>query len=110
MEKAPNVAVVEARFPWDDVGSWSALWNIRPKDRDGNAPMAKFPDGTGKTLAVDSSGCLIRGEKKLVAVLGMKDTIVVEAGDAVLVCPRARSQEVRRILEELKKKGWSEYL
>jgi len=110
MEKAANVAMIEAQFPWDDVGSWSALWSIRPKDQNGNACVGSKPDGRGKILTIDSSGCLIRAEKKLVAVLGMKDTIVVEAGDAFLVCPRQRSQEVRQILKELKNKGWKEYL
>jgi mannose-1-phosphate guanylyltransferase len=110
MEKAQNVAVVEARFPWDDVGSWSAMWSIRAKDREGNALIGKEQDGAGRILAIDSLGCLIRGEKNLIAVLGMKNTIVVEAGGAVLVCPRERSQEVRRVIEELRKKGWNEYL
>ncbi len=110
MEKAGNVAVVEARFSWNDVGSWSALWDIRAKDREGNAPIRIGPDRPGKIVAIDSSGCLIRGEKSLIAVLGMKDTIVVEAGGAVLVCPRKKSQEVRRVIEELRKKGWTEYL
>ncbi|OGP99096.1 MAG: hypothetical protein A2Z51_01005 [Deltaproteobacteria bacterium RBG_19FT_COMBO_52_11] len=110
MEKAQNVAMIEGQFHWDDVGSWSALWNIRSKDQKGNAYVLEKPNGRGKILAVDSSGCLIRAEKKLIAVLGMKDTVVVEGGDALLVCPRERSQEVRGILEELKKKGWKEYL
>ena len=110
MEKANNVALIEAQFGWNDVGSWSALWNIRPKDPYSNACIpGKQLDGT-KILAINSSGCLIRGEKKLIAVLGMKDTVVVEAGDVFLVCPRNQSQQVRRILEELKKKGWKEYL
>jgi mannose-1-phosphate guanylyltransferase len=110
LEKAKNVALIEARFRWDDVGSWSALWKIRPKTGDGNAMIPGKKPGEGKILALDSSGCLIRGEKKLIALLGMKETAVVEAGDAILVCPLDRSQEVRRILEELKRKGWREYL
>jgi mannose-1-phosphate guanylyltransferase len=61
-------------------------------------------------LAIDSAGCLIRGEEKLIAVIGLKDTIVVEAGNAFLVCPRERAQEVRRVLQELKNRGWKEYL
>ncbi len=109
MEKAKNVGVVEARFRWSDVGSWSALWEIRPKDRDGNAQIGKRP-GRGKVLSIDSSGCLIRGEEKLITLIGMKDTVVIESGNALLICPRNRSQEVRLVLEELKKKGWKEYL
>ncbi len=110
MEKAKNVALIEAQFRWDDVGSWSALWNILPKDQDGNVYIPGKKLGAAKILAVNSSGCLIRVEKKLIVALGMKDTVVVEAGDALLVCPRDQSQEVRRVVEELKKKGWREYL
>ena len=110
MEKAENVALIEAQFGWNDVGSWSALWNIRPKDLDRNAYISGNQPGGTRILAINSSGCLIRGEKKLIAVLGMKDTVVVEAGNVFLVCPRDQSQEVRRIMDGLKKKGWKEYL
>ena len=110
MEKAKNVALIEARFRWDDVGSWSALRDFRPKDQYGNACILGKQPGGGKILAVDSAGCVIQGEKKLIAVLGMKDTVIVEAGDVLLVCPLKRSQEVRRLLEELKQKGWKKYL
>ena len=107
MEKAPNVALIEARFGWSDVGSWDVLWNIWPRNPAGNVCIQ---GGKGKIVVIDSSGCVIRGEKNLIAVLGMKDVVVVEAGDAILVCPRDRSQDVRRILQELKQRGWKEYL
>jgi mannose-1-phosphate guanylyltransferase len=110
MEKAPNVALIEARFGWSDVGSWAVLWNLWPKDPAGNVCIQGGKRGESKTLAIDSSGCLVRGEKSLIAVLGLKDTVVVEAGDALLVCPRDRSQDVRRILQALKERGWRQYL
>jgi mannose-1-phosphate guanylyltransferase len=59
---------------------------------------------------IDSSGCLVRAEEKLIATIGLKDMIVVESGNAFLVCPRERSQDVRRVLQELNDKGWQEYL
>jgi mannose-1-phosphate guanylyltransferase len=108
MEKAPNVALIEARFGWSDVGSWSVLWSICPKDREGNVRISK--GGKGEILTIDSSGCIIRGEKKLIAALGLKDMVVAEAGDAILVCPRHRAQDVRLILQELKQRGWRKYL
>lgn len=110
MEKASNVAMIQARFPWDDVGSWSALWKIHPKDQKENVYLFKKENGRGKILAIDSSGCLIRAEKNLIAVLGMKDTIIVEAGGSILVCPKDKSQEVRQILAQIKEKGWKNYL
>jgi mannose-1-phosphate guanylyltransferase len=110
MEKAANVALMEAQFSWNDVGSWAALGKIWPQDDKGNARSGETLAARGKILAIDSEGCLIRGEGKLIAVIGLKDTIVVEAGNAFLVCPRERAQEVRKVLQELKDRGWKEYL
>jgi len=110
MEKADNVALLEAQFSWNDVGSWAALGKIWPKDGKGNVISRDPIPARRKILAIDSAGCLIRGEEKLIAVIGLKDTIVVESGNAFLVCPRERAQEVRRVLQELKQRGWKEYL
>lgn len=103
MEKADNVALMEAQFSWNDVGSWAALAKIWPQDDKGNARSGETLPARGKILAIDSEGCLIRGEEKLIAVIGLKDTIVVEAGNAFLVCPRERAQEVRKVLQETEK-------
>jgi mannose-1-phosphate guanylyltransferase len=110
MEKAGNVALIESRFGWSDVGSWSVLWNLWPKDPRGNVHLEGKKGVAGRILSIDSSGCLIRGEKTLIAVLGLKDLVVAEAGEAILVCPRDRSQDVRRVLEELRARRWRKYL
>jgi mannose-1-phosphate guanylyltransferase len=110
MEKARNVALIEAQFSWNDVGSWAALGKICRPDKNGNALISCRREGQSRGLLLESSGCLVRSEEKLIALVGMKDTVVVEAGNALLVCPRDRSQEVRRVLEELKARGWKEYL
>ncbi len=110
MEKAKNVALIEAQFSWNDVGSWAALGKICAPDKNGNALFYRPRTGPGRGLLLDSSGCLVRSEEKLIALVGMKDTVVVEAGNALLVCPRDRTQDVRRVLEELKARGWKEYL
>ncbi len=110
LEKAKNVAVIEASFRWDDVGSWTALKKIHPQDSNGNTLIACPPSRRGKILVLDTSGSLIRSEEKLIAVMGMKDTIVVEAGNAVLVCPCDRAQEIRQALQALKERNWKEYL
>jgi len=109
MEKAEKVAVLEAKFPWSDVGSWSALAQIWPADERGNAFWPYSQSNRGKVLVKDSSGCLLHSQDKLIAVIGLKDIIVVESGGAILVCPKDRSQDVRQILEEIKRKGWKGY-
>jgi mannose-1-phosphate guanylyltransferase len=94
MERAERVAVVVATFDWNDVGSWAAipaLWGI---DGAGNAAR-------GRTLLVDCRGTLVHGSTRLVAVLGVDDLVVVDSPDAVLVCPRDRAQDVRRIVDAL---------
>jgi mannose-1-phosphate guanylyltransferase len=92
------------------VGSWAALGKIFALDKNGNALVCRPRAGQGRNLLLDSSECLVRSEEKLIVLIGMKDTVVVEAGNAFLVCSRDRSQDVRRVLEELKIRGWKEYL
>ena len=110
LEKTSPAVVIPLEIGWSDVGSWAVLWNLWPKDPAGNVCIQGEKRGESKVLTLDSSGCLVRGEKSLIAVLGLKDTVVVEAGDALLVCPRDRSQDVRRVIQELKERGWRQYL
>jgi mannose-1-phosphate guanylyltransferase len=99
MEKARNIAVVPGDFGWSDVGSFAAIPEVRPTDADGNVVVGKA------TLLLDSAGCVVLGEGgRTVAVLGMRDTVVVDAGDAVLVIPKERSQDVRQIVEALRQR------
>jgi mannose-1-phosphate guanylyltransferase len=96
MEKARNIAVVPGDFGWSDVGSFAAIPEVRAGDADGNVALGS------RTLVLDSAGCVVLGEGRTLAVLGMRDTVVVDAGDAVLVVPRERSQDVRRVVEALR--------
>jgi mannose-1-phosphate guanylyltransferase len=98
MEKARNIAVLPGDFGWSDVGSFAAIPEVRPTDPDGNVVVG------AATLVLDSAGCVVLGEGRTLVVLGMHDTVVVDAGDAVLVIPRERSQDVRRVVEALKVK------
>ncbi len=102
MERAEGLAVVPGRFGWNDVGSWQSAWELSPRDDAQNA----LPDGA---IAVDSSGNLFRvlgsGVKKQVALVGVHDLVVVETDDALLIVPRERAQDVRLVVEELKKSG-----
>jgi mannose-1-phosphate guanylyltransferase len=94
MERAERVAVVEAGFEWSDLGNWTSLAERLAADGRGNRTR-------GETMTLDSEGCVLVSEPGgLLAVLGVRDLIVVRVGDATLVCPRDRAQEVRRLVHE----------
>ena len=94
MERADKVLMLEGDFGWNDVGSWEAVYQLKPKDEQGNCL-------TGPVLTLDSKGCLVHSPGKTVALIGVENLIVVETPDALLVCPRERSQEVKKIVELL---------
>jgi len=104
MEKAKNIAVLPGDFGWSDVGSFAAMEEVRPLDARGNVASGKLP------LLVDCDGCVVLGRDRPLAVVGMKDVVVVDAGDAVLVVPKGRSQDVRQVVEALKQKKLHRYL
>jgi mannose-1-phosphate guanylyltransferase len=103
LEKADNVAVVSGEFGWDDIGSWSALLRLGPADADGNVVQ-------GRVLALSSRGNLVSGDKRLIALVGVEGLVVIDTEDAVLVCSADRVQDVKRIIDELERRGWKEHL
>ena len=94
MEKADRVAVVPVAMHWSDVGSWDALHAISDQDDAGNAH-------SGAVVAIDTRNCLVRSDGPRVALLGVEDLIVIASGDDILILPRGRSQEVKRLTEML---------
>ena len=98
LERTDRAAVVPVDFPWSDIGSWSALWELGAKDESGNVVI-------GDAVAEDSSGCYLRSEGQLVTALGVQDLIVVATPDAVLVTSKARDQDVKRVVDRLKAMG-----
>jgi len=100
-ERTRHAAVVPAEIGWSDVGSWDALWQIAAKDADGNASI-------GDVTLVDSKNCLVRADGMLVAVAGLEDIALVVTEDAVLAARRDRSQDVKLIVDRLKKRGRKE--
>lgn len=98
MEKSDKVAVVPVEMGWSDIGSWSALWQETSHDAAGNAIQ-------GDVLALESSGCYLRSQGRLVAAVGLKDLVVIATDDAVLVADKARDQEVKAVVEALKREG-----
>jgi len=101
MEKAPHVAVVPADLGWNDVGSWSALYDLYPPDPRGNVRVGRVHDR-------DSEGTLVFAHQRLVATLGLKDTVVVDTPDATLVCHRDRVQEVKDLVADLARQNLAE--
>jgi mannose-1-phosphate guanylyltransferase len=99
MEKSDRIAVVPAEFGWNDVGSFAALSDVRRRDRAGNVVE-------GEALVIDAKeNVVLASGGRPVAVIGLDGMIVVDAGDAVLVCPRDRAQDVRKAVDELKRRG-----
>ena len=96
MEKAQGVLVADGDFGWSDVGAWSTLLEIWPRDKQGNAAR-------GETLSLDARGCLVWNPGRLTALVGVRDLIVVDAGDALLVCDAAMDQRVKDVVAALKK-------
>lgn len=103
MEKAKGVLMAEGNFGWSDVGAWSALADIWPQDKEGNALR-------GKNILLDSQNCLVYNPQKLTALIGVKDLIVVDTEDALLICSKKEDQKVKEVVEKLKKKSKKEYL
>lgn len=99
LEHAKNCSVIAASpFGWNDVGSWDAWAEHFETDKDGNLLH-------GDALVIEAKNCVVNSENRLIALLGVKDLVVIDGGDALLVCPRDRVQDVRQIVEELKRKG-----
>ena len=109
MEKVSPLAVVPASFGWSDVGSWQTAWELAPKDENGNAA----PEGT---FLIDCSGNIVadwssrKQADRVIALVGVEDLVVVQTDDALLVMPRNRCQDVRRVVEALRERGMREKL
>ena len=96
MERAPRVAVVPASFDWSDIGSWKAMSDLEAEaDSAGNRVR-------GQAIVIESENCYIQSDARMVAVVGVKDLVIVDTGDAVLVADRERAQQVKLVVERLR--------
>ncbi len=104
LERADNVRLLPIDYRWSDVGSWAALPELHPPGADGNW---RVPAAGGRLLAEDASGCVAYAEDpgELVALVGVRDLVVVRAGRTTLVVPRERAQDVKRIVDRLREEG-----
>ena len=104
MERANRAAVVPVDCGWSDVGSWSSLWSVVERDVEGNVQL-------GDTLAFDTRDSYLQAaDDRLVATLGVRDLIVVDTADAVLVAHRDHVQDVKKLVDRLKAEGRTEHL
>ncbi|MBK16603.1 MAG: mannose-1-phosphate guanylyltransferase/mannose-6-phosphate isomerase [Prochlorococcus sp. SP3034] len=103
MEKTKIGIVLPLKAGWTDIGSWNSVWRISKKNADGNVIE-------GNILAKETKDCYLRSEKRLIAAIGIKDLIIVETSDAILVADKNQSQEVKNIVNLLKEKNIPEGL
>ena len=104
LEHARDVVVIEAPFTWDDLGGWSAVARQRGGDAAGNTVV-------GRHLGIDSARTIVHaGDDHLVVTMGLTDMLVVHTPDATLVAHRAHEEAVRKVVAELEKRGWTEFL
>ena len=103
MEKAGNVYVVKGDFGWSDVGSWDEVVRMTARDADGNSTR-------GKAILRGSTNNYVDAGTKIVAAIGVDDLIIIQTDDAVLVCKKGKSQEVKEIVDFIRRKQMNDYL
>lgn len=102
MEHTQNAAVVPLSVGWSDLGAWEALWKIAEQDENNNVLI-------GDVCVEDSQGVYVKADSRLVAVVGLRDLVVVETKDAVLISERTQSQKVKTVVERLREQGRDEF-
>ncbi len=103
MEKAADVVVIPVDIGWADIGDWQALYDLQSTCQDDNII-------DGNHIGVDTIGCLVKGGGKLIATIGLRDTIIIDTNDAILICARECAQDVKAVVEVLQTHGMTEYL
>jgi mannose-1-phosphate guanylyltransferase/mannose-6-phosphate isomerase len=101
MEHTDKAAVLPADIGWSDVGSWDAVWQLAEKDANGNAT-------TGDVLVMNGHNNLVRGEKRLIAAVGVDDLVVVDQRDALLIMRRDQAEQTKKVVEVLRGRGRTE--
>jgi mannose-1-phosphate guanylyltransferase / mannose-6-phosphate isomerase len=101
MERSKKTVVLPIDLRWSDVGSWDSVFDLLPKDKQGNAKV-------GPVVEVDTKDSLILGDKRLIAAIGLEDMLIVETPDALLVAKKKESQKVKELVAKLKAQGRKE--
>lgn len=103
MERSSRAAMIPVDFHWSDVGNWSSLEEVAPRDKAGNVIA-------GNVVDLGSRNSILYADRRVVATIGLEDMVVVDTPDATLICPKRRSQDVKQIVEILKRQGAPEHL
>jgi mannose-1-phosphate guanylyltransferase len=104
MEKMRGkILTIPVELGWNDVGGWNSLAELRSHDKNQNVTV-------GKVLLIESTGNIVKANDRLIALVGMKDHVVIDTRDALLVCPRQKTESIRKVVEELKNRKWTKYL
>lgn len=103
MEKAENIYTLPGTFGWDDVGSWLAVGRIRRANESGNVV-------SGNVITINTNDCIIQGEGKLIAAVGLENMIIVDTRDAMLICAKNNAGDIKKVLENLKICNRDEYI
>lgn len=107
-EKADNLVLIPGDFGWNDVGDWKVVYDLGKKDLSGNVTIGDEKET--RTLAVNAHNNLIHTDGRLVAISGIDDLVVIDTDEILMICPKNKSQDVKKLVERLKEESKKEYL
>lgn len=105
-EKVDNLILIPGDFGWSDVGDWKVVYEIQDKDKAGNVVIPQ----NANYINIDSKNCLVEANGRLVVTIGLDDVVVIDTEDAVVICKKDRTQDVKKVVEKLKEDKKEEYL
>lgn len=103
MEKSQNVYIIRSHFGWNDVGAWDEVYNIKEKDNDGNVKQ-------GRTVTIDTKNCLIINDQRITATIGVEDLLIINTENGLLVCKKENAQNVKEVVDYLRRKGMEQFI
>jgi len=107
-EKADNLVLIPGDFGWNDVGDWKVVYDLGKKDLSGNVTLSDQTET--RILSVNAHKNLIHTDGRLVAICGIDDLIIIDTNEILMICPKNRSQDVKKLVERLKEESKKEYL
>jgi mannose-1-phosphate guanylyltransferase len=107
-EKADNLVLIPGDFGWSDVGDWKVVYDLGKKDSEGNVIVGK--SDAKQVMTINAHGNLVHTNNNLIALIGIKNMVVVDTGEILMICPKDRTQEVKQLVKKLKKDNRKEHL